>query len=145
MACSSEFPVGIKTPRKDCCSTRRDFKVHRRSDDPIWFRTIRPKHPRFARNACLAASLTPRGRMGGDDSHWDHPGGANMKLNLLVTTAAAALLASGSVWAQTPAPGQKQDEKAQMHEQKGAAAAKQNRGEEKQAGKERSDAAKSAQ
>ena len=65
-----------------------------------------------------------------------------MKLNLLATTAAAALLASGGIWAQAQAPGPKQDEKAQLHEPKGAA--KQNRVDEKQAGKER-DQAKPAQ
>jgi len=52
-----------------------------------------------------------------------------MKLKLLATTAAAALVASGGLWAQAQAPGQKQDEKAQMHDQKGAGAAKQNRDE----------------
>ena len=65
-----------------------------------------------------------------------------MKLNLLATSAVAALVVSGGAWAQAQAPGQKQDEKAQMHDQKGAGAAKQNRGEDKQAGKDRSDAAK---
>ena len=53
-----------------------------------------------------------------------------MKRNLLVTTAAAALLASGGMWAQAQAPGPKQDEKAQIHQQKGASAEKQNRGDE---------------
>jgi len=43
-----------------------------------------------------------------------------MKLNLLATTAAVALLASGGMWAQAQAPGQKQDETAQSHDQKGA-------------------------
>jgi len=65
-----------------------------------------------------------------------------MKLNLLATTAVAALVASGGMWAQAQAPGPKQDDKTQMHEQKGSA--QQNR-DEKQAGKERSDQAKSAQ
>src|ERR1041384_5454652 len=66
----------------------------------------------------------------------------DMKLNLLATTAAAALVASGGAWAQAQAPGPKHDEKTQMHEQKGAA--QQNR-DEKRAGKERSDQGKSAQ
>jgi hypothetical protein len=65
-----------------------------------------------------------------------------MKLNLLATTAAAALVASGGVWAQPQAPGPKPNDKTQMHEQKGPT--QQNR-DEKQAGKERSGQAKSAQ
>lgn len=42
-----------------------------------------------------------------------------MRLNLLASTAAAAIIASGGMWAQAQTPGGKQDEKAPMHEQKG--------------------------
>jgi hypothetical protein len=64
-----------------------------------------------------------------------------MKLNLLATTAAAALLASSGMWAQAQAPGanehkaQAHEQKAQARDQKGAAefrAATQDRGEGKQ-------------
>jgi hypothetical protein len=70
-----------------------------------------------------------------------YEGGTDMKLNLLATTAAAALLASSGMWAQAQAPSehkaQAQEQKAQVHEQKGAAghqsrAAAQDRGENKQ-------------
>jgi len=44
-----------------------------------------------------------------------------MKVNLLATTAAIALLASGGAWAQAQSPASKHDEKAQAHEQKAQA------------------------
>jgi hypothetical protein len=61
-----------------------------------------------------------------------------MKLNLLATTAVAALFASAGVYAHAQGPVHKQDEKARMHQRTGPAAkqeplaAKQNRGAEKQ-------------
>ena len=60
-----------------------------------------------------------------------------MKLNLLATTAVAALLASGGIYAQAQGPEHKQDDKAQLHQQQQKGAAKQDRADEKQArGKE---------
>src|SRR5438045_2516342 len=82
-----------------------------------------------------------QGRLDGTSIYWN-PGGRLMKFNLLATTAVAALLASGGIYAQAQGP-QKQDEKTQLQQQqqqqqKGAAkqqplAAKQDRADEKQA------------
>src|SRR4051794_22224555 len=68
-----------------------------------------------------------------------------MKRNLLATTAAAALLASGGIWAQAQAPGPKQDEHAQVHEQKGASVEQRNRADEKQVNRDRTGQVKGTQ